>query len=371
MKKKYRLCTRCVMDTTALNINFDGDGICNYCKNFIRDSDQILNKTSSEKKIQLDTIIDRIKFSGKGKPYDCVVGLSGGVDSSWVLVKAMELGLRPLAVHMDNGWNSELAQNNIANLVNKFGVDLHTHVIEWSEYRALMQAFFDADVIDVEILYDNAMLGVNYNLASKHGIKYILFGSNFATEGIKIPQNWVWLKNDARNIRSIAKRNGTKLKTFPAFSSLNLAWKYFFNQIRNISILNLMDYDKEKVLYDLESNYGYKRYPYKHYESIFTRFYQGYILPKKFGVDKRRVHFSTLIMSGQMERLKAIDDLNKIPYPNEEAMKIDIEYFLKKMQWSFEELQLYIERPEVSHEKYSSEIKLFNLLANLKKRMWK
>ena len=161
-----RQCLRCVMDASADGIVFDENGVCNYCKEFL----------------------DR--KSGKGKPYDCVVGVSGGVDSSWTLVEVVRLGLRPLAVHMDNGWNSELAQNNIANLVRNLGVDLHTHVIDWGEYRELMQAFFDADVIDLELLYDNAMLAVNYAQARQFDLKYILAGTNKATEGMRIPKTW-------------------------------------------------------------------------------------------------------------------------------------------------------------------------------------
>lgn len=361
-----QMCARCVMDTSAPDISFDRHGLCNYCSDFLSQSGHILYQNTKIKSDKLNDFVASIKAHGKGRAYDCVVGISGGVDSSWVLVKAVELGLRPLAVHMDNGWNSELAQSNIANLVSGLGVDLYTHVIDWDEYRGLMQAFFDADVIDVEILYDNAMLGVNYQLAARHGIRHILFGTNLATEGIKIPPAWVWLKNDARNIRAIAKRNGVKLKTFPIFSTFDLIWKKFFNRIRNDSILNLIEYQKSVVLEELERSYGYKRYPYKHYESIFTRFYQGYILPKKFGVDKRRVHLSTLVVTGQMTREDALRDLDRIPYPSQEAMNHDIEYFLKKMAWNREEFQAYIERPEVAHDTYPTEQGLFQMLNKIR-----
>ncbi|OXR47860.1 ExsB family protein, partial [Pusillimonas sp. T2] len=172
------------MDTSASDIRFDANGVCNYCTDFLARSSHIIHAESGTKQRQLEAFVERIKREGHGKRYDCIVGVSGGVDSSWVLVQVVELGLRPLAVHMDNGWNSELAQNNIANLVQGLGVDLYTHVIDWPEYRALMQAFFDADVIDVELLYDNAMLAVNYQQAEAHGVKWILSGSNQATEGM-------------------------------------------------------------------------------------------------------------------------------------------------------------------------------------------
>ena len=194
------MCNRCVMDTTAADITFDENGVCNYCTEFLSRSGHILNKSPEQRKVELDAFVSKVKADGKGKKYDCIVGVSGGVDSSWVLVKAVELGLRPLAVHMDNGWNSELAQNNIANLIKYLNVDLYTHVIDWQEYRGLMQAFFDADVIDIELLYDNAMLSVNYQKASYYGLKYILSGSNQSYEGMAMPKNWNWLKFDKRNI---------------------------------------------------------------------------------------------------------------------------------------------------------------------------
>ncbi|HEX7762452.1 MAG TPA: N-acetyl sugar amidotransferase, partial [Cellvibrio sp.] len=291
MTKPYQVCTRCVMDTSAKEITFDSNGVCNFCTEFLNRSGAIIHEDSRVKNKKLLAFIEKVKSEGKNKRYDCIIGVSGGVDSSWVLVQAIKLGLRPLAVHMDNGWNSELAQNNIANLVQALNVDLHTHVIDWSEYKSLMQAFFDADVIDVELLYDNAMLAVNYKLAEKYGIKYILAGTNQATEGMNMPTDWNWFKYDKKNIKAIAKRfAGIKLDTFPALGTLNLVWSKFVRGINWASILDLMDYNKFEAMNELQATYKYKPYPYKHYESIFTRFYQGYILPEKFAVDKRRIH---------------------------------------------------------------------------------
>ena len=184
MTRPYQICKRCVMDTTASKIEFDEHGNCNYCQQVIDISGHIMKMSEDEKAEKLAAFVAKVKEDGKGKKYDCVIGVSGGIDSSWVLVKAIELGLRPLAVHMDNGWNSELAQNNIANLIRTLGVDLYTHVIDWKEYRSMMQAFFDADVVDVELLYDNAMFGVNYFQSRKYGVKYIIGGMNTATEGL-------------------------------------------------------------------------------------------------------------------------------------------------------------------------------------------
>lgn len=195
-ERPYQQCTHCVMDTTAADITFDKKGVCNHCKEFLERSSHIIHENLDTKEARLQELIERVKASGIGKPYDCIVGVSGGVDSSWTLVEVKRLGLRPLAVHMDNGWNSELAQNNIANLVRGLDVDLYTYVIDWNEYRELMQAFFDADVIDVELLYDNTMLAVNYQQAANYGLKYILAGSNQATEGMRMPPGWNWFKYD-------------------------------------------------------------------------------------------------------------------------------------------------------------------------------
>jgi len=176
------------MDISAADIFFDAKGICNFCTEFLREKSNIIFEDLKKKEEKLKYFIKKVKEEGKEKKYDCIVGVSGGVDSSWTLAKVKELGLRPLVVHMDNGWNSELAQNNIANLVQNLQVDLYTHVINWNEYRELMQAFFEADVIDVELLYDNAMLAVNYQQANKYGVKYILSGSNSSTEGMRMPK---------------------------------------------------------------------------------------------------------------------------------------------------------------------------------------
>ena len=351
------------MDTTATDITFDVDGICNFCTEFLDRSSHIIHEDDLDKAKRLEVFVEAVKKAGKGKPYDCIVGVSGGVDSSWTLVEVNRLGLRPLAVHMDNGWNSELAQNNISNLLQGLGLDLYTHVIDWGEYRALMQALFDADVIDVELLYDNAMHAVCYQQARRFGLKYILSGTNQATEGMRMPKGWNWFKYDALNIKALAKRFGhVRMKTFPTFSTAD----YFFNElVRGISWISFLDYlpyNKFEALNILEQDYGYKRYPFKHYESIFTRLYQGYILPQKFGVDKRLLHLGTLVASGQMSREEALEGLAGIPYPSQQDLESDIRYFLKKMSWTDADFTAYIARPEVPHEAYPSEAKYYKKL---------
>lgn len=355
-ERTYQQCSRCVMDTTAVEIIFDESGVCNFCTEFLERSSHIIHEDEQLKKQRLEFFVETVKKTGRGKPYDCLVGVSGGVDSSWTLAEVKRLGLRPLAVHMDNGWNSELAQNNIANLVQSLELDLYTHVIDWEEYRALMQAFFDADVIDVELLYDNAMLAVCYRQARKFGIKHILSGSNQATEGMRMPKGWNWYKRDVQNIKSLAKRfGGVNIKTFPTHSTSDFIIDEFVRGIRWIPFLDYLPYNKFEALNALERDYGYKRYPFKHYESIFTRFYQGYILPKKFGVDKRLLHLGTLVAAGQMSREEALRALDGIPYPSQQDLENDVRYFLKKMGWDTQHLAGYIARSEVRHDVYGTE----------------
>lgn len=368
MSHKYQVCKRCVMDTSAEEIHFDENGVCHFCRDFLDRSGNILFKKPAERSAELERFVAKVKADGQGKPYDCIVGVSGGVDSSWALLQAVRLGLRPLAVHMDNGWNSELAQNNIANLVRSLGVNLYTHVIDWEEYRKLMQAFFDSDVIDVELLYDNAMLAVNYQQANKFGVKYILAGTNQATEGMRMPKAWNWFKYDKKNIANISRQfKGPTLSTFPTIGTIQYISYEFIKKIKWVSFLDNFDFNKDEVLRNLSTEFAYKPYPYKHYESVFTRFYQGYILPKKFGVDKRRLHLSTLIVSGQMNRSEALAKLDQIPYPSMQDLENDRLYFLKKMRWTEKDLTDYLSRPRHEHDQYGSEKKMWDFLSGVYK----
>jgi N-acetyl sugar amidotransferase len=348
-------CTRCVMDESANDIHFNAQGQCNYCTDMLRKLENFQPADPDALKAKFDSLISKIKKAGKRKRYDCIVGVSGGADSAYVLYLAKKSGLRPLAVHMDNGWNSELAVNNIENLVRKLDVDLYTHVINWKEYRALQQAFFNANVIDIELLYDNAMLAVNYRLAKKYGIHYILAGTNTTTEGMRMPTSWNWFKFDKTNIHAIAANSHAKIKSMPTISVFGYAWSRFVRRIHWIDFLDYVDYFKPTCLEELQREIGYRPYPYKHYESIFTRFYQGYLLPEKFGVDKRRLHLSTLICSGQMTREEASALLMESPYADPDDLKSDIDYFLKKMNWTEPELQIYLDRKPVPHDQFPSE----------------
>jgi len=368
MKPIVRECTRCVMNAEAQGVVFDSEGHCNYCTDMLAKLASYRAGDPAELARSLADFTRTVREAGKAKQYDCIVGVSGGADSAYALYLARQQGLRPLAVHMDNGWNSELAVNNIENLVRKLGVDLYTHVVDWREYRALQQAFFDADVIDVELLYDNAMLAVNYDLARRYGIKFILSGSNTTTEGMRVPKNYNWNKFDRKNILGLARRNGVSVRSLPTIGVFGFAWNRMVRGIRWVPFLDYIDYDKQRCLDLLVKEIGYRPYPYKHYESIFTRFYQGYILPKKFGVDKRRLHFSSLICSGQMTRERASELLTHSPYPDPDDLQVDIEYFLKKMGWSPSDLDAYLARPPRAHDEFPSEAKLYARLVELQKR---
>lgn len=360
-------CKRCIMDSTANGFTINKNGTCSYCEDVFQTPEKA---GCYNTEIDREKLIKSIKEDGVGKKYDCIIGVSGGADSSWALHLAKIEGLRPLAVHMDNGWNSELAQNNITNLIDKLDVDFYSHVINWFEYRSLMQSFFNADVIDIELLYDNAMLAVNYRMARKYKIKYILSGSNRATEGMKMPTNWNWYKLDKKNILSIdSKYEKTKIKTFPLYSSKQYLIDRYIRKIRWVPFLDYFHYEKQKAMNELTLNYDFKQYPYKHYESVFTRFYQGYLLPEKFGVDKRKLHLSTLIASGQITRQDALENIKLPAYPKQSDLKQDIEYFLKKMKWTQSDLNEYVARGERTHMEFETEKdylykvqRIFNLL---------
>ena len=354
------ICKRCIVDSTVKGFHKTEKG-CNFCDEyFLREKKY--NKTKKLSKSELNKLVEKIKKSSRNSKYDCIIGVSGGIDSSWTLVKAVEMGLKPLAVHMDNSWNSELCQNNIKNLIKTLGVDFITYVIEWDEYKALMNAFFEADVIDIELLYDNAFLSVDFSYCIKNKVKYMLSGENHATEGMPLPRDWNWFKLDAWNIRAIAKKYGNvKISSFPITGIRDFFYFRYFKRLNWISLLDYIGYDKNEALRILIEKYKYKPYPQKHWESLFTRFYQGYILPEKFKVDKRMFHLSNLILSNQITREEALKEFNKPAYPSKELLNNDINYFIRKMEWTRDKLDDYIKRIPVPHDQYKSSRKIFEV----------
>ena len=282
------------------------------------------------------------------------MGLSGGVDSSFLALKAMEWGLRPLLVHFDNGWNSELAVQNINGIVEKTGFDLYTYVVDWEEYMDLQLSYIKSGVIDWEVPTDHGFFAVLYKQASKRGIKSVLTGSNYQTESI-LPKSMSWRKQDLANILDIHNKFGTrKLKTFPQLGF----YKYLlYQKIRNFKVygpLDYIDYNKDLAKTEIIEKFGWKDYGGKHYESIFTRFYQGYVLPKKFNVDKRKAHFSSLINSGQMSRLEALVEINKPTYTSSKQLEEDLSFFLKKMNLSKKEFEEILVQKPVKHTQFKS-----------------
>lgn len=335
------------MDTSDQNIRFDADGVCNHCHSFDHFLKTVVN-AGVYGKDKLQQIVAAIKRSGKGQEYDCILGVSGGIDSSYLMHVAKQLRLRPLVVHCDNGWNSELAISNIQKLIEKLEYDLVTYVIEWEEFRELQRAYFKASVIDIEVLTDHAMMATLFKYAAEFNIKYILDGQNYMTE-FTMPEGWNYSKFDLVNIKAIAEAHGVgAINSFPVYGLLGNT-----NKFTSVSLLNYLPYSKELAIKTLNEKFGWRPYGYKHYESVFTKFYQGYILPVKFGVDKRRIHLSDLIRTGQMSRRAALQDLEKPPY-NPEELQADREYVLKKLGFSDEEFNQIMATPPAPHTAYAN-----------------
>ena len=352
--KGYRQCTLSVMDNIAdPRITFDEKGICNYYYQY-KEAERKEVFKAEEGEIRLTEIVNKIKASGIGKPFDCITGVSGGVDSTYLALQAKKLGLRPLIVHFDNGWNSELSVMNIENIISRLGFDLHTLVVDWNEFKDIQLAYLKASVVDIEGITDHAIIGTLYRLAVKHDIKYILSGSNIVTEFV-LPSHWIWSKSDHRNIKAIHKIFGSvPIKTFPFFSSRLKHYYVRTRGIETISLLNYMPYEKAKVKQVIADELGWRDYGGKHYESVFTRFYQGYILPQKFHIDKRKAHLSTLIFSGQITKEEAIQELQK-PIYDSAQLKTDYEFVLKKFNLTEAEFNAILALPRKEHSEYPYE----------------
>lgn len=361
MVSDTKICTRCVMDTTVPDIVFDGDGICNYC----HVADILLSRvrlSMDESETKLNLVAENIIKKGQGKKYDSIIGLSGGVDSSYVAYLATQLGLRPLAVHFDNGWNSEIAVTNIKNIVGKLGLDLITYVINWEEFRDLQCAFIKASVVDIEMLTDHAQRAATLKIAKKQNIGFSIVGNNVATEH-GMPRPWIWDKEDLRNIKAIHKRYGEKrMKNFPHLSSLrSKVISYFKLGYERVPILNYINYRKLDAMKVLKEEFGWRYYGGKHYESVFTKFYQAYILPEKFGIDKRKVHLSALIRNEEIGREEALTELAKPLYDPVE-LKAEKEFILKKLGFTEEEFNFILKKPQQSHDSFPSDEKVMQFL---------
>lgn len=351
--RPYQQCSMSVMDTIAdPDISFDEKGICNYYYEYLQ-KEKWFVPPKAEAEIKLAEIVKQIKDAGNGKKYDCITGISGGVDSTYLCLKAKELGLRPLIVHFDNGWNSELAVKNIEQIIAKLGFDLYTLVVEWEEFKDLQLAYLKASVVDIEALTDHAISGTLYKLAAENNIKFILSGYNIVTEGI-LPAHWVFNKSDDINIKDIHKKFGTKpLKTYPFFGLREKKYFAGVKAIESINLLNYLPYNKSKVKAIIASELGWRDYGGKHYESVFTRFYQGYILPVKFGIDKRKTHLSNLIFSGQITKAEALAEL-KQPIMEPAQLQDDYEFVLKKLNLSAAAFENLLAQPRREHTEFAT-----------------
>lgn len=357
-------CKRCILDSSDdPNLVLDENGVCNHCHYYDNEA-RLFLKTGSEAEALLKKTVAEIKAYGSSRKYDCLIGLSGGVDSSYVAYKAKELGLNALCVHFDNGWNSEMAVMNIHNIVNKLGFDLYTYVIDWEEFKDLQLAYLKASVIDIEVLTDHAIYGTMFKIARDNDIKYVLGGHNVVTEGI-LPYHWTYNKKDYINIKAIHKAFGQKkLVTFPF---LDKKMKRFIKEsgVEFVNYLNWLPYVKDDIKKLLQKELDWKDYGGKHYESIWTRFYQGYILPMKFGVDKRKAHLSSLICSGQITKEQALEEMKMPPY-DAELLKIDKEFVLKKLGLTAEEFDAIMRQPVRSHWDFDTEGSIFHYYPILK-----
>lgn len=359
--KPYQICTNCVMDTTDAEITFDENGVCDHCRNFYA-SIRPNWHTDDRGRKALEAVVEDIRREGKGKDFDCIMGMSGGVDSSYLTHVAKHLGLRPLVFHVDAGWNSQEAVNNIEKLVDKLGLNLYTEVVDWEEMRDLQLAFFKAGVAHLDTPQDHAFFATMYNFAAKYKIKYILTGANYSTECVREPVDWHYHASDLVNIKDIHRKFGrAKLKRFPLANILRYKVYYrYFKGVRVVKPLDYVPYLKQDAVKLLQDEYGWQAYPQKHFESRFTKFFEGFWLIKRFGYDKRRVQCSSLILTGQITREQALDKLAQ-PAWDEATIKHDFEYIATKLGISVEELQGYLEAPKRSWRDFKNQKWIYDI----------
>jgi len=367
--RPYQICTNCIMDTSDSNIVFDERGWCDYCNNYHAN---ILPNWHPDERghREMLKIAAQIQKDGEGKPYDSIIGLSGGVDSSYVAMVAQKYGLRPLLFHVDAGWNSQQAVNNIEKIVDGLGMDLHTEVINWREMQDLQLAFFKAEVPHLDTPQDHVFFAALYNYAAKHGLKYVITGANYSTECVREPLEWHYHASDLRQLLDIHRKFGQRpLKSFPLCSVFrNKIYYRFFKGMRVVKPLNCIPFHKEQAMQEMVDKFGWQKYAHKHYESRFTRFYEGYWLPTKFGYDKRRAHFSSLILTGQLTRAEALEKITKKAY-DDETVTQDFEYIATKLGVTVDELKTLERGPNKSYKDYKNSMALIEAGTRVLRRL--
>ncbi len=367
MKKiSYQICENCVMDTSDAEIIFDANGICDYCLNFQKNIGNFFFHGKDKAKLVSD-YFNKIKKYNKNKKYDCLIGISGGVDSCYLAhILKTKYNLRPLAFHVDTGWNSEISVTNVEKIIDGLDIDLYTEVIDWKEMRDLQLSFFKANHPNLDIPQDHAIFASIYNYAVKNNIKFILTGGNFSTECIREPLEWAYHASDLKHIKEIHRLFGEeKLKNFPFCDIFTYKIYYrFFKNIRVFQPLNYISYNKAEAVNILEENYGWIKYKNKHYESRFTKFYEGYWLRKKFNFDKRRAHFSSLILTNQMTRDDAINKLKEEPL-EENEIKNEFRFVCEKLDVSEEYLINLMQGNNKSFKDYKSNYKYIQFFVKL------
>lgn len=366
--RPYQICKNCILDTSDIHIQFNNEGICDQCTDFYSHTLPYWQK-KTESKQKLEKILTKIKARGRGRDFDCVIGLSGGQDSSYMLhLCVKEFDLRPLVFHVDGGWNSEQALHNIQVLVEKLGVDLFTEVINWDEMRDFQLAFFKAGVPYLDIPQDHAFVGALYRFAHRNQIKYILNGGNISTECVSRPLYYYYYGTDMSLIRDIRKKFGTvSMETFP-FSSIY--WhKVYLKYVKGIKVfrpLNFVAYGKDASATLLSKEYGWKPFAEKHHESRFTKFFEGYWLPKRFGLDPRRNQYSSLLLTGQLTREQALKKIGVPVYTHNEVEE-DFRYISRKLRISVDELTHYLNADRKYYQNYKNQKNFFNLGAQILK----
>lgn len=369
-RMKYQICANCVMDTTDTMIVFDEKGVCDHCNTFCQHT--LPNwHTDDRGRQELQSLVAKIKLVGQGKDFDCIIGMSGGIDSSYLTYIAKEqLGLRPLVFHVDAGWNSQIAVNNIEKLVDGLGLDLYTEVIDWEEMKDLQLAFFKSGVPHIDTPQDHAFFATMYKFAGQYKVKYILTGANLSTECVRNPVEWMYYQSDSIQLRDIYSQFGNRpLVNYPVTSILwHKLYLPYVKGIKAVRPLNHVPYIKQEAMKLLTERFGWQPYPQKHFESRFTRFYESYWLPKRFGFDVRKVQYSSLILTGQMTRSEALEKLKQPPY-DEVSIAHDLEFVANKLGITVDELNSYMELPKKTYRDYKSQRWVYDMGARAMKAL--